>query len=88
MHSGNTFVFHKFATIGLITLREELEDQVSVLSCVLENEIEMEEEEHDDFYDEYPLKDENNKEIAFTIVDIDNDGDRDIISNIEQDDCK
>ena len=85
MHSGNSYVFHKFATIGLITLREELEDQVSVLSCVLENEIEMDEEgEHD----EYRLKDENNKEIAFTIVDIDNDGDRDIISNIEQDDCK
>ena len=55
MLSGNSFAFHKFATIGLITLREELEDQVSVLSCVLENEIEMEEEgEHDDLYDEYP----------------------------------
>ena len=51
-------------------------------------EIEMEEEEHDDFYDEHPLKDENNKEIAFTIVDIENDVDRDIINNIEQDDCK
>ena len=30
----------------------------------------------------------NNKEIAFTIVDTDNDVDRDIINTIEQDDCK